>query len=407
MTGDDDRGEHASDQGEPSLLGSADHGTTRAEVNTVSSGRLSSSLFLLLGLAAACAADPDTGAVDDADQLTEEELAEYFPPIASGPAMPFDPKAPSTKIVAPEKSGEAEFVTKGLVTRSTQSHAETFRWSKAGGAGNYGEWDVPMKPVRTHVCFLTGVSGDLAGQGSAVAVHRSSVDMMDVAIRIGIGGGSGGTVVNEDGDTWKVAGFQIFDNSLAAESTCVPLADFKLDPGGVRRISEAGRVTIDGCTSGSARMWDKAPAYLSGVQGRFGGGGEYVKTQNDFDNNWLRRGWLKARSERCVNGYVEGNARSIFLGIPGHDTGHLDYVDLDLDAHSHESKSRRLSATADAICYLTRVSGSLDGGGESIRLYPKKDGNTEYWYLDVKAQGGSAYASVSCLLYDQVLPPVL
>jgi hypothetical protein len=49
------------------------------------------------------------------------------------------------------------------------------------------------------------------------------------------------------------------------------------------------------------------------------------------------------------------------------------------------------------LCYLTRVSGKFDGGGEYLRI---RDINS-HWTLEAAAGGGSAYGRARCFKLDQ------
>ena len=66
---------------------------------------------------------------------------------------------------------------------------------------------------------------------------------------------------------------------------------------------------------------------------------------------------------------------------------------------------RSRQPTANAACYLTSVSGNMDGAPEKIRIYPAKESDgREWWWVEVtKGSGGSAFAEAECVYYDQRL----
>jgi hypothetical protein len=296
-----------------------------------------------------------------------------------------------------------EIVPKGTWRRTAQSNAEIFGWSA-------NEWDIHMKPTSTHICFLTRVSGNLGG-ASAVAVHRSTIDLQETWRS---GRALTGTVLNDMATTWKLGGFQSESNSLNAEATCVPLSDFKLDPGGVTLISGMAAVIRDCGGSSSANLWSNhAVSFLTAVRGEFEGGGEKADiVSSDWVRNPAAVSTVRASSQQCKTGkHVEAIGRSFFPGVLGQTWGAFRSLSRVSISTASGPRRKQLGRTASGVCYLTKISGDLDGAPERIRIYPEMDASgAEWWWIEVTKGDGSAYADAECVSYDQrftsVSPPI-
>jgi hypothetical protein len=296
-----------------------------------------------------------------------------------------------------EEDGD-EFESKGLIYTSTQSHATVYQVTR-------NQTDVQMKPVSTHICFLSRLSGNLGGHDSSVVVHHSVYNWSAVADQ--------GRFISDDaGSVWKVASHQRNSNSLTAEATCVPLADFRVPAGSVRRVSFMFGAHYDtglGDCSGSARsnMWKYAGSAISGALGSFEGGGEEVtiqQTPGDFDKIYVKTGTCGGR----VDNRIEGVGYSFFFGDATFHDAPNPLAFQQLRAHSGDTAYRQLIRTRDGVCFFTHLSGSFDGGGERVRIFPEVDGaGREWWSFEATAEGGSAYADVECISYDQTPPVVL
>jgi hypothetical protein len=283
--------------------------------------------------------------------------------------------------------------TETAAITSSQSHAEIFHW-------NSDQPDVQLRPVRTHLCYLTEVTGNLDAQG-AIAVHRDIFD-------INVPPSQFNHLSNDASPNWKLSGWPSLSNSMSGDATCVPLADFTGPPGTTRKISSYGYVSVDtswpGCSSSTkVDMLPKGIGFISGVRGDFSGGGESIEIEPPtFDHP--RR--LKIGTQTCA--LYEGYGYSFDVGVPGHtQISNFGFV-KSVTAHSGQYKKERLDTTRSSICYFTRISGSFDGHGERLRIFPAKDTDgVEYWWLEAKAEGGSAYGTASCIPYDQTPVPVL
>lgn len=330
-------------------------------------------LTLVLFTMASCAVEePSQVDTDEEFSIADEELGE-------GPS---------------ETDDEGAIIEKGFLKRTEQSNAEIFTWSK-------GQRDQYMKPTATHTCFLTRISGAMdaiTGTLPAVSVHRSSVDGAAVLFD-GFPSGSGDQffdhwILDDVGDTWKLMGFSEARNSLTAEATCVPNADFVLAPGAVLwnspRFSSVVRAPG---TAVSPMWWGNAVSYLAEVAGDFNGGGEVAEI---LYNGWDRPTSLGIMTQSVLFGDAAGY--SLFIGVPDR-PGTVRTTAVKQSGN----KKKNLIRTAEGVCFLTRISGDFRGSEERVRLMPTKDSSgVEWWTFETHAGSGSASATAQCVPYFQI-----
>lgn len=149
--------------------------------------------------------------------------------------------------------------------KTAQSNAEQFHW-------NQDMSGVRMSSVDTHVCFLTGAWGQLATDGVVLVVHQS---VNDIAQRIATGlltGTNLDALPDTESDVWKLDGYGQ-GSDVGGTATCVPMAEFLVDPGVVPTHSDGNawaRVERpDGfsCSrkTATATLWNgNAASYLGG-----------------------------------------------------------------------------------------------------------------------------------------------
>ena len=368
--------------------------------------RLLVAAALSSSIVGACAADFDDsqGTPDEASDAPLDMAAIQAVTDPAFANMAYNGKAAANLKKDPElvpDDSAAALEPKSSWQKTKQSNAEIFGWAT-------NEWDISMKPVSSHVCFLTRVSGNLGGP-SAVVVHHSSVDVAQMVISYGTQG-SGPTVVNDNGTTWKIGGFQSAANSLSGEATCVPLSDFKVEPGMVKWVSgfayAGAQTSLVSCSKGAtAKMWGyDSVSFLTGVEGQFEGGGEVVKvTSGDWTDPWW---YLHFHTVQCEDS-VEGSARSLFVGFPASSATPSSVLRTNFSVSTSGTRSQKMIKTREGVCYLTSVSGNFDGAPERVRIYPQVDASgTEYWWAEATKGDGSAYASIGCVYYDQHRIPV-
>lgn len=320
------------------------------------------------------------------------EIAKAFPTIEAIDSPP--PSNPLSGAELPADEPTSGGREKAVTWRKTaQSNAEIFGWG-------HTDWDVAMKPAATHICFLTMVRGDLGG-GSAVIVHRSTVD---TKFAWNTGSAPGG-VVDDVGPTWKLSGFQAASNSLSGEATCVPAADFQADAGGVAFYS--GIISVTAKTSEfscnrtrESPLWNNfAVSYLTSVQGDFEGGGEQASiVSHASDPNVVSK--IRIQTQNCDDAPFHAHGRSLYVGT----ASPLQRSMRTVRANASTSATRKvqLIPTRAGVCYLTSVSGNMDGSPESVRITTQMDAwGVENWWLEVTKGDGSAYGQAECIYYDQ------
>jgi hypothetical protein len=347
--------------------------------------------------ATACGGTPEEVALDGLGALSEGEPPRFVKNEGIQPK----------EIVPDSDVGDEDMdqeVPKGFLQKSEQSAAEIFSWTKNDN-NQVTSPDVYMKPINTHICFLTRVSGNFGGN-SGVYVHRSTDDVATICPWgpfLGLNAFS-----NDSGATWKLAGCQHATNSLTAEATCVPGSSFILDPDGIVTGSpvQVAKVLPTGTTcnaSQSKDLWTfTAVSYINSIMGYMNGGGEKAEILSFSDRSSLSK--VRVQSQYCGSGaQVQAAAYSLFAGPSSlvQDTRRIGVWAL--DASNGSNRTAQMIKTTDGVCYLTKISGSLDGAGEKLRIYPKKDAaGVEYWMFEARSQyGGSAYGAAQCILYDQ------
>jgi hypothetical protein len=328
------------------------------------------------------------GASGCAGNEQEDQEADHAEALDDGFHSAFRPMAEPSEPVVEVSGGEKG----GFLARTAQSNAEMFTWSA-------NEFDVPLKPWPSHVCFLTRVSGNLDGN-SQIALHTGVNDVQAIYRANGLLGGA----VYDGGSMWKLGGAQGHSNSLSSEATCVPVSNFFSDPGAVIWQSAPAYAEVRNCqASRSANLWNgDAVSFLTHVQGNFEGNSEAAEIISGAPNTPSQ---VRIKQNRPVCNITSWNfaagARSLFVGIPG-TTAMWTSLKYSLVAGSNQSKKAKMIRTRDGVCYLKRISGDFDGGGERIRIFPEIDSSgVEYWNLEAKAQGGSAYTTAECVTYDQ------
>lgn len=208
-----------------------------------------------------------------------------------------------------------------------------FHWSQ-------GSAPVPMGPASDRVCFLTRVTGRFAGGGETVHAYIN-------------------------GNSWYLGGTS-YQVNVAATARCVLVAGAS-QYSTEYSWSQGAYATHMG--SGSNRA-----CFLTRMSGRFKGGGEEIWAYRSGPS-W----YLGGRSQqsgvsagaRCVNVSWYSGAYSWSQG-----------------AHSVYMGSQSSRA-----CFLTRVTGRFEGGGESVRVF--LSGSS--WYLGGNSRQRGVGGSARCM----------
>lgn len=276
-------------------------------------------------------------------------------------------------------------------------------------------WQVGANPVKgppasTHICLLTKVAGDFAGAGERVALY--------------IDGGAVG------GPRWILNGTS-GQPELMAEATCAAKAQFAPAVG---NPSQLVGISYDHHENGNCAdhivqmpdMADKHAFFISGIAGKFRGGGESVTA--------FRQGVKGAIKVNGCSGYVDGTLLSIgdatvpkvmfrtpsarvpagskninfgaslsgpkstsFLKTLGDMFSFKIGEDLSVDETTPGTTV--MVPQDEALCGIVGIVGKLQGYGEEVSVL--KQGG--YWKLHVNEQGEDAsIAAVSrCFARDQ------
>jgi hypothetical protein len=191
---------------------------------------------------------------------------------------------------------------------------------------------------------------------------------------------------------------------------CVAHSHFVTDPGGEHWLSESVRVHAeDGATDEADLWWGSAASFVTNVMGRFRGGGEVLQIQQSTAGDEPSVFVARAQSRG-----VWGDALSYLAGVPRsgrlvrlygfrngswvrgtvNSAGTFEYNVSTTSGFS----SYWLPPRDKAFCYLTKLGGQFDGGGEALEISE----NGSQWVVGVRSGGGqSVRGAVRCMAYDQ------
>ena len=268
-------------------------------------------------------------------------------------------------------------------------------------------WKVgePLKlldPVATHVCLLTGISGNFAGGGERVVV--------------GIDKNASG------GARWYISGSS-GQAELRATATCVAKAKFVP---AVLNTSRLASYKLDHHMNGAcadhiaASGWgyDKYAHFISEVAGKWRGGGEQLAVVRTGQN-------LGAIRVNGCSGFVDGAVTALGNFAPGAiarywtangNTGtpeNATFARLSQNAKSSwlpggepfiaMDNGTPLAPVDQAICGIVYLSGKMQGYGESVDIEQKPVLGKMYWKVRLSnlADGGYLSTAVRCFARDQ------
>ncbi len=216
------------------------------------------------------------------------------------------------------------------------SSAEALGVSGPEYSWSQGQPAVPMGGTSGRVCFLTRVTGKFEGGGEVVNVFAS-------------------------GGSWYLGG-QSLQAGVGASARCVSVAFYS----GEYSWSQGQVPAFMGSASNRA-------CFLTRVTGKFEGGGEVVHAYTSWDSWYLGGQSLQAgvgASARCVDLWSSGEYSWGQGQIPVY-----------------------MGSFADRACFLTRMTGKFEGGGEVVRTYASGD----WWYLGGQSLQAGVGASARCL----------
>jgi hypothetical protein len=261
-------------------------------------------------------------------------------------------------------------------------------WEIGPLAWNQGDGVLPLRPLATHVCVLTRVTGRLGGGGESVALtHDDSFWYLN--------GSSQQSGVGAEAWCFPRSGITANDSSSGVSP------EFKLSA-----LNNPPLVSSRclGALSRGAYGGDSATA-ISKVQGQFNGGGELVSISQSTDT--VTASLISASA--CSPAGVTGSAISFWFGPTK-----LAVFSDPVGNHGTSTQIPELSASGNggyailapvgkSICYLTRVKGGFFGTGEFAQIRKERIGTIDYWVMRTGQGGASSYvaASARCYARDQ------
>ena len=243
----------------------------------------------------------------------------------------------------------------------------------------------PIVSTDTHVCFLSGVQGDLY-RGAEVNlshwVDGQGRRSWMLAAPVGISGA----------------------NSSMGEAVCVPWDSFVTVGDGFVWYSDPVSANAGSGCLGRSKEVTVAPddwgvGFLTKVYGQFEGGEEYARLLHSTSG--ARPLTLRVHTKQC--GPMGATARE-FIAASGSDKTRRSGP---FEVSSSGTKRQVLIPTRDGVCFLSKVSGNMDGSPESVRILPEFINGFEMWVIEARAGGGSAYGTAQCVHYTQFTDPTI
>ena len=246
-----------------------------------------------------------------------------------------------------------------------------FQWVK-------GEPQKTLHPVSTHVCGLAMVRGQFG---------------TDTNVRL-----------NRVGGNWVMGGGNPAANTLQMQAVCEPLSAFRTNAGRtISHTGEFGAITTANNSSKVVSMPAGTAAILTGLWGRFEGGGERART------TLLPTLEIKKGSQSGAHA-AYGTALSFGLAV-GETPFYSDETAPRSESWDHVivgcdgsldgcTNGRNIAPLATTFCYLVSVSGDFNGADEWVQVYPRYADGT--WRTKgYVASGNGVSMRAECLLNDQ------
>ena len=264
----------------------------------------------------------------------------------------------------------------GVAVAVTPAQADVFYWSQSDKVTSK-----PIGSVATDHCVLLGIGGKFMGTGERAGIWH-------------------------DANYWYLGGTSA-QADVHAYAYCFPRAKITSSaPDAVRWSSDDLRLNKGGggCHNATKQAWrGDAITAISRVSGGLRGFGEQAEIQQASN---------PALPSLIVTTTCKGNldltAHSLFVGRPG--TGSRPRMAFGLDQLGNgtgteftaENNGTTVMASSDTtFCYLTKLSGTFNGGGEEVRI---SAGNSDRrWRLSVRhASGQGVKAAARCYAFEQL-----
>jgi hypothetical protein len=247
-----------------------------------------------------------------------------------------------------------------------------------------------MMPVSTHVCGLTMVRGETAGNTSVMVVRQNG--------------------------NWVLRGLNPGSNFLQMDAVCEPLSAFRVNAG--RTVAVTGDFLVNtqatNVTRSTSLSRNTAPVF-TGLLGKFEGGGERARVtffdpptveikvggqsgQHTATASALSFGLPSNRFPRFNSYFLDGFVVSDGLSVSYDPDG--DRTCLGNPPCCAPTCAQSVAPLSTAFCYLSSVSGDFNGADEWVQVFP--DVNRGDWTINLFANSGNGLsARVSCLDMDQ------
>lgn len=244
---------------------------------------------------------------------------------------------------------------------AAQALSEPRRWTAASPS------TIDLGSATDRFCFLTEVSGNFRGYGEAIEIY----------------------VVN---GRWVLQG-RSQQRQLAATARCVDFAAFQ--PASDRQVSIPDGWGASAPGVSANLLW---PAYssvcwLSRLSGALNGDSSRVTVVQEW------RDWKIYAAQAAFVGVDQGMLGTGMCAYLGDSRRYIPSTNAYGVGAFHWTQSSfrdmRMSAVANSICMLTRVSGHFRGFGERVEIVPV-DG---YWTLRGVSQQTGVAASAMCVNY--------
>lgn len=250
--------------------------------------------------------------------------------------------------------------------------------------------DAPTFSSTTDLCLLSGVSADFHYDNNV------SLDLYNDKTYHGF--------VQAGGNGWQI---------------CSKWSNFALPDSGTIKVSKWFDIGFRGTDESKsvATLPGYAATVLASVGGELEGGGEAVGAHQI--DSLTSNGWLSAEThvgtgfpfpssaEIYVGGYavVVTRPKPKLVRLIGFIDGAFQRGTIaDAGTFSYNVSTSSgfssywLSPRSKGVCYLSKISGNLDGTGEGIRIIQKES----QWFIKTWAKAGrSAIGQARCLAYDQ------
>jgi hypothetical protein len=241
----------------------------------------------------------------------------------------------------------------------------------------YQGFPTVMMPVSEGICFLQGVTGKFRGGGENVWVRNN-------------------------GSNWELNGTSL-QQDVSARAMCVPFSAIQGADQGFSYLKGTASAWVtnrpecswwESCNphagQAQALFGRDGFCYLTGMGGRFDGGGESVQVHA---LNPAR--WELFASTMAWSGYIRGEAGCIALH--GHSSLRTTNI-VRRYGWLQGEPFRQLPNADEAFCVLSLIQGRFAGWGETVEIYHNPD--LTQWL------GGSSYQAgimgeASCLYYNQ------